>query len=370
MKTEDNSSRIVFLDYLRLIACFMVMLIHSIEPFYFDLSGNLSISSKADAIWVSILDSAARVSVPLFVMASSYLLFPLNRPTGEFFKRRLSKVLIPFFFWSAAYTWRFGGNWSEMAFNFPLTAGHLWFVPMLVGMYILIPLISPWAQKASRREVLSWIGLWAITTTFPFVRRLCQSMLGDPSFGAIPYLYGESPWNHFGTFHYVSGFFGYLLIGYYFRRFVSELSWAKTLAFAVPLWIFGMAVMAGGFYAAIPSDGGYPVLKPYAAAVILETSIEYCGLGVAAATVAVFMIIRKFTADGAFYKKIIVPSSAASYGTYLLHMMILLPIISLLKGRLPTPLCMFVTASATFVLSTLASALIRKIPRVGKYIAG
>ena len=31
---KDMKERIVFLDYLRVIACFMVMLVHSIEPFY------------------------------------------------------------------------------------------------------------------------------------------------------------------------------------------------------------------------------------------------------------------------------------------------------------------------------------------------
>lgn len=30
--------------------------------------------------------------------------------------------------------------------------GHLWFVPMLFGLYLLMQLLSPWAENATERE--------------------------------------------------------------------------------------------------------------------------------------------------------------------------------------------------------------------------
>lgn len=42
-----ETKRIVFLDYLRAIACFMVILVHVCEAFYFNLDG-ISFSSNAD----------------------------------------------------------------------------------------------------------------------------------------------------------------------------------------------------------------------------------------------------------------------------------------------------------------------------------
>ena len=341
--------RIVFLDYLRVMACFMVLIVHATEPYYLDPEGYLHIATRSDSFWVAFLDSAARSCVPLFVLASSYLLFPLKTDTLSFFRRRVSRILVPFVVWAFVYTGLYGGRWLELAFNFPATGGHLWFVPMLAGLYLLMPLLSPWAEKASEREVRGWLCLWLVTTLFPFVRRLSQHLLGDPSFGAVPYLWGEAPWNGFGAFHYVSGFFGYLLIGHYFRRFVPALSWRRTLTLAVPLWIFGMAVMMAGFYFRIPAAGGYPVHQPYAAAVDLEMSIEYCGIGVCAAVVAMFLVVRKLSAAGWFYDHVIRPASEASYGTYLLHMIILTPIVGLVKGRLPTPVCVVLVAALTFV---------------------
>ena len=89
-----NKERVVFLDWLRVIACFMVMAIHSAEPFY--LGGtepNIThIASRWDMLWITVTECLCRIAVPLFVMTSSYLLFPVRRPTGEFFKRRLLRV--------------------------------------------------------------------------------------------------------------------------------------------------------------------------------------------------------------------------------------------------------------------------------------
>ena len=365
-----QNGRIAFLDYLRVFACLMVMFVHACEQYYFGSDGGFHIASAGDAFWVTAIDSASRAAVPLFVIASSYLLFPLTRPTGEFFRRRAVRILVPFFIWAGVYTWRFGGKWVELGFNFPSAGGHLWFVPMLAGLYLLMPLLSPWAEKASKREVQGWLCLWLVTAAFPFVRRLSHLLVGDPPFGAVPYLWGECPWNAFGAFQYVSGFFGYLLIGYYFRRFVPEFSWRKTLAWAIPLWIFGMVVMAGGFYFRIPGNGVYPVHEPYAAAVELEMSIEYCGLGVCASVLAFFLVIRKFTARGWFYGKLIRPISEASYGMYLMHILVLAALAGHLKGSVPTPLAIVAVAAGSFAMSSVASIVIRKVPVVGKWIVG
>ena len=235
-KEKNTGNRVVFLDWLRVIACFMVMVIHSSEPFYLggEAPNVTSIANKWDAIWISIVESVCRVCVPLFVMASSYLLFPLKKPTGEFFRRRLARILVPFIVWACAYVWWFGDSWGKACFNFPDAGGHLWFVPMLLGLYLLMPLLSPWAEKVSERELRGWLILWLVTTTFPYLRRVWTALYGDPSFGAVPYLYGECPWNMFGMFHYVSGFIGYMLLGFWFRRFAPEFSWRRTLAVAVP----------------------------------------------------------------------------------------------------------------------------------------
>ena len=98
-QTDRNTEREVWVDWLRVLACLLVMVVHSSEPFYLDGYDTL-ILTDADLIWASAIDSASRMSVPLFVIASSYLLFPLRYSVGEFFRRRAVRILIPVFIWS------------------------------------------------------------------------------------------------------------------------------------------------------------------------------------------------------------------------------------------------------------------------------
>jgi surface polysaccharide O-acyltransferase-like enzyme len=359
--------RVVFLDWLRVIACFMVMAIHSAEPFYLggEAPNITHIASRWDMLWITVTECLCRVCVPLFVMTSSYLLFPVNRPTGEFFRRRLMRVVVPFAVWAVAYIWAAGGDWGRLFFNFPDEGGHLWFVPMLLGLYLIMPLLSPWAEKVTERELKGWLAVWLLTTTFPFLRRAWEALYGAPSFGAVPYLYGECPWNMFGTFHYVSGFVGYMLLGLWFRKFAAKRNWARTVARALPLWIAGVAIVGIPFF--FYTDK-FPFSAPYAHAVKMEMSIEYCSLGVALATIAAFMVLRKLDVGGTLYEKVVRPISEASYGMYLLHMFILAPVSAMLIPCISTPLAILATAMVSFAASAVAALVLRRIPVVGKWI--
>ena len=62
--------RIVFLDYVRVFACFLVMLVHAAENFYgapgsTDMAGPMSfLANESDRLWVSVYDGFSRMSVP------------------------------------------------------------------------------------------------------------------------------------------------------------------------------------------------------------------------------------------------------------------------------------------------------------------
>lgn len=99
-------------------------------------------------------------------------------------------------------------------------------------------------------------------------------------------------------------------------------------------------------------------------------SWEFCSTGVALTVAAYFLVIRKLTADGFFYRRVIRPLSEASYGTYLLHMLVLAEMCELLKPRLATAFAIPAIAVSSFVLSSFASMALRRIPRVGKWLCG
>ena len=388
----NAGKREIWIDWMRVAACFMVILVHSTEPFYLGGEGSL-ILNQADAFWSSFFDSFVRACVPLFVVASSYLQFPLHYSAGEFFRRRTVRVLIPFVVWLLVYAFVWGepaSNLKNLLLNFNYSAGHLWFVYMLIGVYLIMPLLSPWAEKVGKKELQVYLGIWLFTTFIPLIRDWVSSEplafaygpTGIPRQALYP-LWGEASWNGYGLFYYMSGFIGYLLLGLYFRKFVGELSWSKTLGIAIPAWLGGFAITFGGFLRRVyeTSGGNFPAEGIINDAVYWETTWCNDTIGVALMTVAWILLFRKIKNEGCFYKKVLLPVSKASYGVYLSHILLLVPIGGAVRewlgsgdegllGFWTTPVEIVLSAVLAFVAVSALSVLIQKIPKIGKYIMG
>jgi surface polysaccharide O-acyltransferase-like enzyme len=385
------NNRQIWIDWLRVAACFMVFIVHSTEPFYLGGEGSL-ILNEADAFWSSFFDTLVRSCVPLFIIASSYLQFPTKYPAGEFFRRRTVRVLIPFVIWTIVYAFVWGEpveNFRNLLLNFNYAAGHLWFVYMLIGVYLLMPILSPWAEKVEKKELQIYLGIWLFTTLIPIIRDLASGgetlviygPSGLPRQALFP-LWGEASWNAYGTFYYFSGFIGYLLLGLYFRRFVGELSWKKTLAISIPCYLAGHAVTFGGFLRRVyeTCGGEFPVGGLVEKAVWWETTWCNDTVGVALMAIAWILLFKKFNAEGRFYQKVLLPVSKASYGMYLMHLLILVPICGAFRewlgsgaegvlGFWTTPVQILGSAIVAFICTAVASVILRRIPKIGQYIA-
>mgnify|MGYP002514036257 CR=1 FL=1 len=338
----------------------------------------------------SFFDSFVRSCVPLFVIASSYLLFPVKCSTGDFLKRRAVRILIPFILWTVVYAFVWGepvDNFKNLLLNFNYAAGHLWFVYMLIGIYLLMPMLSGWAEKVGKKELLCYLGIWLFTTLIPLIRERLGGMptviygpSGLPRQALYP-LWGEASWNAYGTFYYMSGFIGYLLLGLYFRKFVGELSWKKTLAIAIPSYLAGFAISFGGFLSRVYQtvgtslSGSFPAEGLVDKAAWWETTWYNDTIGVVLMAIAWILVFKKFKASGPVYSKVLLPVSKASYGMYLMHMFYLAPIASFFvngnqaEPLIPVYLAIPVIAILTFICCAVTTKLISLIPG-SRYIVG
>lgn len=383
--------RVIWLDWMRVAACLMVMVVHATEPFYLGGDGSL-ILTQTDAFWASFFDSFVRACVPLFIIASSYLQFPLHYSSEEFFRRRAVRILVPFVLWTVVYALVWGSpvqNFKDLLLNFNYAAGHLWFVYMLVGVYLLMPLLSPWAERVGRTELRIYLGLWLFTTVIPLLRDwvfgappVVYGVSGLPRQALFP-LWGEASWNAYGVFYYLSGFVGYLLLGLYVRKFLGTWSWRKTLAVALPCFAAGFALSFGGFLRRVwlSSGGEFPVGGLVEKAVWWETTWCNDTLGVALMAIAWVLLFRKIQAAGGFYRRVTLPLSRAGYGMYLSHLLVLVPICTWVRGWLgsgdagilgfwTTPAEIVLSAVACFVVVGAGSIALQRIPKVGKFIMG
>ena len=389
MLTMDREK---WIDWMRVAACLMVMVVHSTEPFYLGGEGS-RILTEGDAYWASFFDTFVRACVPLFVVASSYLQFPLHYSTGEFLRRRAQRVLVPFLCWSIVYALAWGepvDNLRSLLLNFNYAAGHLWFVYMLVGIYLLMPMLSPWAERVGKRELQFYLLLCFATTLIPFVRALAADGAAPVIYGptgipnrALYPLWGEASWNTYGLFYYLSGFIGYLLLGLYLRRFVGNLSWGKTLAVALPAWLAGFAICFGGFIVMVMNDAGgqFPIEGPTGLAAAWETTWINDTAGVFLMTIGWILVFRKINAGGWFYRNVLLPISKASYGMYLCHMIALAFFSGWLRQSLglgldgqlgiwTTPVQILLTALLTFATVALFCVAVQRIPKLGKWVVG
>lgn len=354
---NNMNNRIVSLDYMRVIACFMVIMVHSCE-FYFIDGSNIGIRSLNDGYWVSIIDSALRCSVPLFVMISAYLLVPIKGSVKLFFKKRFSRVLIPFIIWSLLYA-VLPFIWGDMdksevfdslihlTYNFNDASGHMWFIYMLIGLYLFMPIISPWLERAGKRAEEYFILLWFLASFFPYIRTFTG------------YVYGECYWNEFNLLWYFSGFIGYVVLAYYIRNY---LTWNLRTQFVagIVLYIVGYLITACIWYNRIPMS---VTLQE------LELSWRFCTPNVIFESIGAFLIIQSI-----FVKnkgcRLINDISNLSYGMYLMHIFVLGFVFNRTESlSFSTPVTILITGTLTFMICAIVAKLISYIPK-SKYIIG
>lgn len=129
-------------DVLRIIAIGAVLLIHTTTR-TLEKTGNDLVHTP----WTLFLNQAARFAVPMFFMISGFVL-ELSY-TGQtnyltYLKKRLSKIFIPYVFWSAVYYFFIYKEHSIGYFPALLTGNasyQLYFIPTLLIFYLIFPLI-------------------------------------------------------------------------------------------------------------------------------------------------------------------------------------------------------------------------------------
>lgn len=71
-----TKERIAFVDYIRVIACLLVMVVHASEQFY-NMGSVSQVVNEDNRLWVSVYDGFfGRISVPLFMNVSGISILP------------------------------------------------------------------------------------------------------------------------------------------------------------------------------------------------------------------------------------------------------------------------------------------------------
>ena len=378
--SNQKNQHIVWLDVVRFIAMFTVVCCHCSDPFNFYPGTAPNIGEIK--LWGAIYGSVLRPCVPLFVMITGALLLPVRGDASTFYKKRIPRVFYPFLIWSVLYNlfpWITGllglnpqiildffpyageevmqQSFSVsleyilmIPFNFSILAVHMWYIYLLIGLYLYLPVFSAWVEKASERAKLMFLLAWGVTLLLPYYYQFVSN-----------YLWGTCSWNSFGMLYAFAGFNGYLLLGHYLKNL--EWSLKKTLAIGIPMFAVGYAVTFLGFR--------HITALPEYTDEMLELFFTYCSLNVVMMTIPVFMLAKKVKVNSERMKKALANLTVCGFGIYMIHYFFTGPSVVLMRAiNMPIGLQIPVAAILAFAVSWGLVWLIYRAGKVAKYIVG
>lgn len=378
--SNQKSQHIVWLDVVRFIAMFTVVCCHCTDPFNFYPGTAPNIGEIK--LWGAIYGAVLRPCVPLFVMITGALLLPVRGNASTFYKKRIPRVFYPFLIWSVLYNlfpWITGllglspqvildffpyagedvmrQSFSVaieyilmIPFNFSILAVHMWYIYLLIGLYLYLPVFSAWVEKASERAKLMFLLAWGVTLLLPYYYQFVSN-----------YLWGTCSWNSFGMLYAFAGFNGYLLLGHYLKNL--EWSLRKTLVIGIPMFIVGYAVTFIGFR--------HMTALPQCSDEMLELFFTYCSVNVVMMTIPVFMLAKKVKVSSEKMRKALANLTVCGFGIYMIHYFFTGPSVVLVRAiDVPIGLQIPVAAVIAFAVSWGLVWLIYRTGKMAKYIVG
>ena len=377
IKRREN---IVWIDVLRVLACFLVVFAHCCDPFvaYFDSNYPAFLQGCA-------IGSMVRCCVPLFVMMTGVLVIPNDMRMGDFYRKRVGRLAVPLLFWSLItpllyfvyinYIHQSGSMSLDLAsfsaeatinklytfiFNFNYDTTPFWYLYMLVGLYLIMPVLNAWLKSAERKEVKLFLKVWGVSLLLPMANIVAPLLGYTGNYGNMG-LWGVCDWNAFGTFYYVSGFIGYVVLAHYLVRYPLEWSWGRIAAIGIPMFLVGYAITFGGY---LKMQELYPGNYAY-----LEIMWLFTGINVFMMTFPVFITVQKIR----FAPSVFIASLARlTFGIYLCHFFVVQMMYDLYATLLPDIpyVCrMVLMAMSVFTVSAFVVWVISRIPILRKVIA-
>ena len=333
-----KKDRILYLDILKSIAIFMVVFMHCIE--YPDTIGHFT--------WdvCVLMGSITKFCIPAFVMTSGIFMLDENRKLSikKLYTKYILRFVIAYIFWAGLYALYS----SELLFNVDITHikkfvnnfimghFHLWYLWMIIGLYMCIPILR---RIASDRNTM----IYFIVLTF-FASSVVPFVDAVTGVDFLPIIDNK-------LFINISVYACMFMIGYYIYKYILN---SDANINRKSIIVILISVMATMFLTVFSKD-----LKTY-----FE---DYMPLNILYGA-AVFCLISKVNISDRL-NKIIVVISNNSFGIYLSHVFVIYLYDNFMLISMNNALESIIKTVIVFIVSFGISIILKKIPVAGKYIA-
>lgn len=298
----NRRERIVWLDWARAFAILCVILVHVSEGvFPFNPTGLATYPIPQKAVLFSFF-TLGRFGVPFFLFLTGYLLLPRKYTadqTMSFWRNRLLSLFITTevwivlmeLFWVRVFNTALEplSILKKMCFLEPSSISHMWYMPMILGVYCFLPFISN--------------GLCSLNSRLPSFPLLLVLLFASifPTVGLFLQVYGGSSLNSPAIdLSFGGGYFGLLLVFGYFV-YCDKLKKLSFRFLVISAFVMFLATVCAQLYL-------YSVGYHY------NVWYDFCPLIIA--SVCLFEIFSRISFPKS---EVIVYLSRSSFGIYLIH---------------------------------------------------
>lgn len=334
-------SEYTYFHFLRVAAAFAVVMIHVVAK-------DFNVPDVTSFQWqcFNAFEVITRWSVPVFIMISGALFLDNSRPMPlkKLFGKYILRIATAIIFWSAVFAVLYQGIYMHGSLSSVFEKmlqgpDHLWFLYMLIGLYLAVPLLR--CITASEQSTRYFLLLNVI---FVYL---------------IPELFGSTILADIFQrmdFHMVLGYTGYFVAGY----------WLNSVEISKPcriiIYIAGASgvIFAGVFSSVSSIQSGAPVMTFY----------QYLSWPIMLSGVAAFVMARYALANiqvSAMMRML----SNYSFGIYLMHQIFidaLRRFLGLSTLSWNALISVPVITVLSFILSALATAVVLRIPVLKRYV--
>ena len=349
----SEQRRIEWIDYVRAFAIICVVLCHATQGIYsMDLNPVLSLSTRSRIFLFSSF-TFGRLGVPLFLMITGSLLLSREYDSSRiisFWENSWLHLLLCVIFWFVVYD-VFLSLYSHQSFNTiqileeflflrKVNMSHVWYLPMILGMYILIPFV---AGTLNRYDAKIFILPLIIYTFYAFV---------PPVLNVIFRAYAMDTVSNQFSYGFSGGEFGlYIIFGY----FISKKSIFKRFKTSIVALL-----LIAGFAAVV-------YLQSWSYSKNVEYAVWYNNFLLLITTMCLYELFSRIKKN--YFYNVIKYVSVYSFPVYLTHNIIRSFIKKYVASlQIIKPLQVLSLWGICFAGGLIMSIFIRKIPILGDYI--
>lgn len=342
-----SKTRVEWIDLVRAIAILTVLYIHATDGIYIISSDAIMNYTLFSRIFQFASLFVGRIGVPFFLMITGYLLLDRSyddERIKKFWSKNCKNLIIVTVIWAIIYAISLQFVTLNSSAVNPVEAGnlffsHMWYMPMIIGMYLSIPFVTAALKNFSERTIAQATVVFALLAfAVPFITLLLD-MNGIKNV-SIQFSLGFS-----------GGVYGiYIVLGYLVKKdfFKKYSSWIFRI---IAIISFIICVLFQ-YYAFIK---GYDFFLWYEFPFILLGSFALFELCSRRSSVRCYNIVQVL--------------SKYSFAVFLIHNLFRIPLLPVVV-ELPytEPVKAIILWILLIFFSYAAAAIIYRIPKFGKFI--